>query len=82
MKNMLDLFLCPVSKADEESDAMLFNQTHSRKAQEARERKLESCVICARSCWLEDMERLKLFVDAEKAAVDESGGDGPRREIR
>ena len=54
-----------------------FHQTHSRKAQEARERKLESCVICARSCWLEDMERLKLFVDAEKAAVDESGGDGP-----
>ena len=54
-----------------------FHQTHSRKAHEARERKLESCVICARSCWLEDMERLKLFVDAEKAAVEEPGGDGP-----
>ena len=54
-----------------------FHQTHSRKAHEARERKLESCVICARSCWLEDMDRLKLFVDAEKAAVDEPGGDGP-----
>ena len=54
-----------------------FHQTHSRKAHEARERKLESCVICARSCWLEDMERLKLFIDAEKAAVDEPGGDGP-----
>ena len=54
-----------------------FHETHSRKAHEARERKLESCVICARSCWLEDMERLKLFVDAEKAAVEEPGGDGP-----
>jgi hypothetical protein len=54
-----------------------FHQTHSRKAHEARERRLESCVICARSCWLEDMERLKLFVDAEKAAVEEPGGDGP-----
>ena len=54
-----------------------FHQTHSRKAHEARERKLESCVICARSCWLEDMERLKLFVDAEKAAVEEPGGDVP-----
>ena len=54
-----------------------FHETHSRKAHEARERKLESCVICARSCWLEDMERLKLFVDAEKAAVEELGGDGP-----
>ena len=47
-----------------------FHQTHSRKGSEARERQLQSCMICARTCWLEDMERLQMFVEAGKDSED------------
>ena len=47
-----------------------FHQIHSCKGGEARERQLVCCVICARMKWLEEMDRLRLFVDADKNADD------------
>eukprot|EP00438_Fugacium_kawagutii_P020118 Skav226970 [mRNA] locus=scaffold51:356186:370706:- [translate_table: standard] len=53
--------------------AYAFHQIHSRRGRE--ERQLRSCVLCARSCWLDDMDCVQLFVTAEKetgeAAQDE-----------
>ena len=47
-----------------------FHQIHSCKGGEARERQLVCCVVCARMKWLEEMDRLRLFVDADKNAED------------
>ena len=47
-----------------------FHQINSCKGGEARERQLVCCVICARMKWLEEMDRLRLFVDADKNADD------------
>ena len=51
--------------------AYAFHQIHSRQRAEAQERSLQCCTVCARTCWLEDMSRLKLFVEAKVGAVEE-----------
>eukprot|EP00435_Cladocopium_sp_Y103_P035804 s2515_g9.t1 len=59
-----------------------FHRTHSRKGTSAEERRLHSCAVCARIAWLEDMDRLKLFVESQQgdaedvlAAVSPQEGD-------
>eukprot|EP00435_Cladocopium_sp_Y103_P035632 s1150_g9.t1 len=66
--------------------AYAFHQAHSRKGVEAQGRKLQSCLICARSCCLEGTDRLKLFVapeqdaevdvaDRDEASIDDNAGE-------
>ena len=65
--------------------AYAFHQIHSRQRAEAQERSLQCCTVCARTCWLEDMSRLRLFVEAkvgaveEEEAADRGAGEGKRR---
>eukprot|EP00435_Cladocopium_sp_Y103_P073791 s366_g45.t1 len=41
-----------------------FHQTHSRSRKDAQERRLSSCTVCAMTRWLDDLRRVKLFVQA------------------